>query len=141
MNNAKLRFAIGLIAALVSLAGCAGKVRYPNYYVLSLPTPAGAAMQSAPAFGPAAVREFSAPGFLTDGPIVYRQSLAQLGFYNYHRWAEDPRRAVTGAIVRELRARGIFQSVDLLDGRGSPAYLITGTLDHLEEVDDGPSVS
>jgi ABC-type transport auxiliary lipoprotein component len=64
-----------------------------------------------------------------------------LDFYNYHRWAVDPRRAVTAVMVREMQTRGLFQSVDMFDGRGTPECLVTGTLDHLEEVDHGSDVS
>jgi hypothetical protein len=44
-------------------------------------------------------------------------------------------------MVREMQARGVFQSVDVFDGRESPEYLVKGTLEHLEEVDEGASVS
>src|SRR5260370_36704154 len=44
-------------------------------------------------------------------------------------------------MVREMQARGLFQSVDVFDGRQSPECLVTGTLDHLEEVDQGGAVS
>jgi hypothetical protein len=44
-------------------------------------------------------------------------------------------------MVREMQARELFQSVDVYDGRGSPACLFTGTIDHLEEVDNGSDVS
>jgi Putative bacterial lipoprotein (DUF799) len=40
-----------------------------------------------------------------------------------------------------MQSRGLFQSVDVFDGRGSPECLVTGTLDHLEEVDEGANVS
>jgi ABC-type uncharacterized transport system auxiliary subunit len=146
MHNSKLIATIALMTALVSLCGCAGKIRYPSYYALDLPTPVAAANQPAPTqltptHGSAVVREFDAPRFLRGGPIAYWESQDQLGFYEYHRWAEDPRRAVTAAIVRELQARGLFQSVGLFDGRESPECMITGTLEHLEEVDQGSSVS
>jgi uncharacterized lipoprotein YmbA len=141
MRNPKLMLAVGLTTALTSLAGCAGKIRYPSYYVLNVPAPAPATDRSKPILGVAAVREFSAPEFLREGPIAYRQSPEQLDFYNYHRWAVDPRRLVTTAMARELQTRGLFQSVDVFDGRGTPEYLVTGTLDHLEEVDRGANVS
>lgn len=130
-----------LVTGLVSIAGCAGKVRYPSFYVLNVPAPVAVAGRTQPALGTVQIRQFSAPGFLTEGPITYRQSPNQLGFYNYHHWAEDPRRAVTTAMVRELQSRGLFKSVDLFDGKASPACLITGRLDHLEEVDDGSTVT
>jgi hypothetical protein len=44
-------------------------------------------------------------------------------------------------MVREMQARGLFQSVDVFDGHGSPECLVTGTLEHLEEVDQGANVS
>jgi ABC-type uncharacterized transport system auxiliary subunit len=141
MNKSKLIVLVVLMTALVSLAGCTGKIRYPNYYALDLPTPVSAANQPAPTHGSVAVREFDAPRFLRGGPIAYRESQDQLGFYEYHRWAEDPRRVVTAAMVREMQARGLFQSVDLFDGHGSPECMITGTLEHLEEVDQGANVS
>ena len=141
MRSLKLILTVGLTTALTSLAGCAGKIRYPSYYILNVPAPAPATDRSKPVLGPAAVREFSAPEFLREGPIAYRQSPEQLDFYNYHRWAVDPRRAVTAAVVGEMQTRGLFQSVGVFDGRGSPEYLVSGTLDHLEEVDHGSDVS
>jgi ABC-type uncharacterized transport system auxiliary subunit len=125
------------IVAVACLAGCGGKIRYPNYYVLNLPAPVLSVAQTKPLPGSVAVREFGAPSFLRAGPIVYRQSAEQLDFYDYHRWAVDPRSAVTGAVVQHMQARGIFQSVYLFDGRGPSDYLLTGTLEQLEEVDRG----
>jgi ABC-type uncharacterized transport system auxiliary subunit len=141
MYNSKQARAIIIVTVLVSLAGCAGKVRYPSYYVLDVPARPSVNDRPQPILGSVAVREFSAPEFLREGPIAYRPSPEQLDFYNYHRWAEDPRRVVTAAVVREMQARGIFQSVVLFDGRGTPEGLVTGTLDHLEEVDQGSNVS
>jgi ABC-type uncharacterized transport system auxiliary subunit len=140
MRNSKLILTIGLMATIVSLVGCAGKIRYPSYYILNVPSVVPAT-QSAPILGSVAVREFDAPRFLREGPIAYRPSAEQLDLYDYHRWAEDPRRVVTTAIVQQIRARGIFQSVDVFDGRASSECLLTGTVDHLEEVDHGTNVS
>jgi cholesterol transport system auxiliary component len=141
MRNSKLMLAIGPMIALSTMAGCAGKIRYPSYYVLNVPAPVLAGDQSKPILGPVALREFSAPGFLKGGAIAYRPSPEQVDFYDYHRWAEDPRRVVTSAMAREMQARRLFQSVDLFDGRGTPEYLLTGVIDHLEEVDQGSNIS
>jgi ABC-type uncharacterized transport system auxiliary subunit len=137
--NLRLTYGIAFIAASLSLAGCS-KIRYPSYYALSVPLPPSAS-QPKPIFGSVAVKEFSAPGFLREGPIVYRPSADQVNFYDYHRWAEDPRRAVTRVLVNQMRAQGVFRSVDIYDGHGSPECLLTGTLDHLEELDGGSAVS
>ncbi len=141
MRHSKVIFAFGLTAALVSLNGCGGKIRYPSYYVLNVPAPPSTDNPPKPVLGSVAIREFSAPRFLREGPIVYRPSPERLDFYNYDRWAEDPRRVTTEALAREIRARGLFESVDVYDGRQSPECLITGTLDQLEEVDQGSKVS
>jgi ABC-type uncharacterized transport system auxiliary subunit len=141
MRHTKLILGFGLITALLGLAGCGGKIRYPNYYVLNVPAPPPANNGLTPVLGSVTVREFDAPRFLKEGPIAYRPSPEQLEFYDYHHWAEDPRRVITKAMVREMQAREIFRSVDVFDGRGTPEYLVTGTLDHLEEVDQGSNVS
>jgi cholesterol transport system auxiliary component len=128
-------------ATLLGLAGCASKVRYPSFYVLNVPAPPSRGAHAAPILGSAAVQEFTAAGFLKGGSIVYRPSAEQVGFYDYNRWAEDPRQVVTKAFVQEIQSRAIFSSVQLYNGRESPDYLLTGTLDHLEEVDEGRKVS
>lgn len=129
------------LAASVCLGGCAG-VRYPNYYVLTVPQqPAFPGAPTKQALGSVAVREFSAPRFLKEGAIVYRPGPEQLDYYTYALWAEDPRRVATEALVWELHERGLFKSVDLYDGRQTPDCLITGSLDHLEEFDEKSNVS
>jgi len=93
------------IAALIgflTLGGCA-KIRYPDYYVLNLPNPVSASRGSGPISATVAVREFRAPQYLRQGAIAYRPEAEQIAFYDYHRWAEDPRQSVTTAIVRELK--------------------------------------
>jgi len=137
MSHAKLISVVFFAGISVIPAACGGKIHYPSYYVLNLPPPAPQPAQSKPSLGAAAVRQFSAPRFLRAGAIVYRQSPEQLGFYNYDRWAVDPRSVVTSAFVEVLESRNIFQSVRTSDGRAISDYLITGTLDHLEEVDQG----
>lgn len=132
-----------LAATLIVFAGLAGcaKVRYPNYYELGLPAPASTSANAVSIPGTVSVREFRAARYLTKGPIVYRPEPEQIAFYNYEYWAEDPRRAVTTAVIHELQHTGVFESAGWFDGRGNPDYLITGSLDRLEEVDSGTSVA
>jgi ABC-type uncharacterized transport system auxiliary subunit len=85
------------------------------------------------------VREFRAPAYLKQGPIAYRPEPEQSAFYDYPHWAEDPRRTVTAAVVGYLQQT--FESAEPYDGRGDGEFLLTGTLDHLEELDIGRSVS
>jgi ABC-type uncharacterized transport system auxiliary subunit len=71
---------------------------------------------------------------------VYRASPEQIGFYDYHRWAADPRQFVTTVIVERLRASGNLAEVMVYDGRSHADYIITGRLEKLEEVDYGGGV-
>jgi ABC-type uncharacterized transport system auxiliary subunit len=140
MRHGKLVRVVFFAGIFVILAACGGKIHYPSYYVLNLPPPTPQAAQSKPLTASVAVRQFSAPRFLRGGAIVYRQSPEQLGFYNYDRWAVDPRGAITSGFVRALESRTLFQSVRPFDGGATSDYLITGTLDDLEEVDQSHGV-
>ena len=122
------------LAALVILASCGGRVRYPNYYTLNLPAP--------PDPPPAenvhtavAVREFRAPAYLRQGAIVYKATPEQIGFYAYHRWAINPCEFVTNSVIERLRASGDFARVKPYDGRPDTEYVLSGRLEKLEEID------
>ena len=122
------------LAALVILTGCAGKVRYPNYYTLNLPAPPDPpAAENAHAT--LAIREFRAPTYLRQGAIVYKTSPEQIGFYAYDRWAMDPRDFVTNAVRERLRASGAFARVQAYDGSRDVDYVLSGRLEKLEEFD------
>jgi len=125
---------VTVVLASTLLTGCVSKIKYPNYYTLHLapvtdPPPKG---EQLPSIG---VREFQAPGYLRQGPIVYRISPEQIGFYEYHRWAVDPRQVITNAVVERLAASGSFARVAVYDGRDDVDYILAGRLDKLDEVD------
>jgi ABC-type uncharacterized transport system auxiliary subunit len=131
----KLLNALALILAIVApLTGCGGKLRYPSYYTLNLPAPPDPPAAQADRTS-IAVREFQSPGYLRQGPIVYRTTPEEVGFYEYHRWAVDPRTLVTSAVVEHLRAGGQFTMVSMYDGRPNNDYVFSGKLEKLEEVD------
>jgi len=122
------------LAALVILAGCGGRVRYPNYYTLNLPAPPDPpAAENAHAA--VAVREFRAPAYLKQGAIVYKPAPEQIGFYVYHRWAINPCEFVTDSVIARLRASGDFARVKPYDGRPDIEYVLSGRLEKLEEID------
>ena len=126
--------ALALMAALLpALAGC-GRVRYPAYYTLNLPSPPDP-LAPENVRTSIAVREFQSPGYLRQGPIVYRTTPEEVGFYEYHRWAADPRMLVTSAVIDHLRAVGQFSTVSMYDGRPNNDYVFSGRLEKLEEVD------
>jgi ABC-type uncharacterized transport system auxiliary subunit len=122
------------LVALMILAGCGGAVKYPNYYTLHLQPPADPPAQEGVRVS-LAVREFRSPSYLRQGAIVYKTSPEQIGFYNYHRWAVDPREFVTNAVTERLRASGNFTQVKVYDGRSDIDYVLSGRLERLEEID------
>ena len=116
------------------LTGCMGSAKFPTYYTLQVPSaqlPPDAGEHQASV----AVREFRSPAYLRQGAIVYRASPEVVGFYHYHRWAVDPREALTQAIEDRLRASGRFALVKSYDGRSDVDYILSGSLEKLEEVD------
>jgi ABC-type uncharacterized transport system auxiliary subunit len=126
------------MGALV-LAGC-GSVRYPRTYVLNFPHPVLQATPSNGALGPVAIRELQCPEYLCEGRIVYRSSPEEVGFYEYHRWAMNPRQAITQYLEDSLRARSLFQSVMVHERGSEAAYILTGNIQRFEEVDQGRNV-
>ena len=121
------------MGALV-LAGC-GSVRYPTTYVLNFPPPVPQPAGSNGALSAVAVREFQCPEYLCEGRIVYRSSPEEVGLYEYHRWAMDPRQAITQYVVESLRAQSVFKSVGVHERGSEAAYMLSGKIEQLEEVD------
>jgi ABC-type uncharacterized transport system auxiliary subunit len=127
------------VLATLALAAC-GSVRYPASYLLNLPAPPLEAEPSQGPLGPVAVREFRCPEYLCDGRIVYRPTSEEVGFYEYHRWAASPRQAITESITHALRARSLFKSVAVHERGIEAAYVLIGSIEQLEEVDEGRDV-
>ena len=123
-----------VMAALIVMVACGGPAKYPNYYTLHLPPPPDPPVQEG-IHTSLAVREFRSPAYLRQGAIVYKTSTEQIGFYDYHRWAVDPREFLTNAVADHLRASGNFAQVKLYDGRSDIDYVLTGRLEKLEEID------
>jgi ABC-type uncharacterized transport system auxiliary subunit len=140
MNMKKRRIAgCFVLATLIILVGCGGAAKYPNYYTLHIQPPVDPPAQEG-VRTTLAVREFRSPAYLRQGAIVYKTSPEQIGFYNYHRWAVDPREFLTNAVADNLRASGNFAQVKLYDGRSDIDYVLSGRLEKLEELDYGGGV-
>jgi len=122
-----------MLMLLPALVGC-GRVRYPAYYTLNLPAPPDPPAPDSVRTR-IAVREFQSPNYLRQGPIVYRATPEEIGFYEYHRWAADPRQLVTSAVIDHLRASGQYAMVSTYSGHPDDDYIFSGKLEKLEEVD------
>jgi ABC-type uncharacterized transport system auxiliary subunit len=122
------------LLGLVMLGGCA-KVRYPTNYMLTFPPHVAPGAKPREALDALVIREFRCPEYISQGRIVYRPSPEEVGFYEYHRWAVEPSRAVTRLVGDTLRARSLFRNVATQERGVKAAYELTGTLERLEEVD------
>jgi ABC-type uncharacterized transport system auxiliary subunit len=129
--------AAGLVLAL--LASCGGKVPPTHYYVLDLPAPEAKPADTLPYT--AVVMPFRGSEMLMQDRIVYRESPSQVGFYEYHRWAEDPKTTILRSLLSQLRANGTFNRVVVFEGRTNVDYVVRGRLEQLEEIDYGGGVS
>src|SRR4029079_1228265 len=81
------------------------------------------------------IEPFRTTNLLRQDRIVYRPSPVEVGFYEYHRWADPPNDAVTTALADQLLRGRIFQSVELSDRGGKTNYVLRGSIDRLQEVD------
>ncbi len=123
-----------LVSVVGLLAGC-GSVRGPatRYYKLDIPpapTPAG---PSVPA--PLRIEPFQTTSLLRQDQIVYCPSPVEVGFYEYHRWAEPPTNTITKALADQLTGRRLFQSVEISSGPEKTEYVLRGSIERLQEVD------
>ena len=125
-------FWVSIVVGL--LAGC-GSVHGPatKYYKLDIPPAPAPAGPSAPI--PLWIEPFRTTSLVRRDRIVYRPSPVEVGFYEYHRWAEPPNDTVTKALADQLTGRRLFQSVGISDGAERAAYVLRGSIDRLQEVD------
>ena len=82
MQRQRATFLVITLTIATAFAGCVGKVKYPTYYTLHVP-PVPDPSSGPEARTSVAVREFRSPGYLRQGPLVYRASAEQIGFYEY----------------------------------------------------------
>jgi ABC-type uncharacterized transport system auxiliary subunit len=128
-----------VIGIVLASASC-GPAKYARTYILDFPAGATAGAPATESFGSLAVREFQCPQYLCEGRIVYRPTPEEIGFYEFHRWATNPRLMLTQFVAGSIRARGSFQSVTLQESGVESAYVLKGSIDRLEEVDLGTDV-
>jgi ABC-type uncharacterized transport system auxiliary subunit len=115
-------------------AGC-GSERVPatRYYKLDIPPAPASAGPPAPIS--LRIEPFRTTSLLRQDRIVYRPSPVEVGFYEYHRWAEPPNDSVTRALADQLTRRHVFHSVAISDGGEKTDFVLRGSIDRLQEVD------
>jgi ABC-type uncharacterized transport system auxiliary subunit len=138
MKIKPLMFACVSVAALLTTS--CGKVRYPNYYTLSLAPTMAPHDNGGRRLGSVKVRDFETPPYLRQGRIAYRETPTQVGYYDYHRWVTNPGATVTAAIIGGLRSSGLFSEVHSDATHMKADFLLTGQLERLDEIDYGGGV-
>lgn len=124
------------VAVVASCLACGASGPPTRYYALDLPRSPPAAERLAHT---AVLMPIRAGEIAGQGRIVYRESPHEVGFYEYHRWAEDPEDSLAEALASELLALGTFASVTPFDGRTQADFILRGELRSIEEIDyDGP---
>jgi uncharacterized lipoprotein YmbA len=137
--TAKAFLTVSASVAALMTAAC-GAVRYPTYYTLNVaPAPMPAADDARRPVA-VAVRRFETPDYIRQGRIVYRETPHEIGFYDYHRWADDPGATITTAMIDALRSARLFSAVVPYDGQANPEHVLSGRLVRLDEVDYGGGV-
>jgi ABC-type uncharacterized transport system auxiliary subunit len=141
-TKGQLRWLAGIpFMAILAISGCGGKVHYPTMYMLNLPAPAARTPGPAePVLGPLVVDEFRCPEYLCEGRIVYRPSPEEVGFYEYHRWAMNPHESITQYVADTARAKSVFKAVSINRRDVKAAYILSGSIEHFEEMDQGHDV-
>jgi ABC-type uncharacterized transport system auxiliary subunit len=135
-----LRAAFALAGAL-TIMGC-GATRYPAHYVLTFEPPASPeAAAPATGIGTLAIRELQCPDYLCEGRIVYRPTSSEVGFYQYHRWAVSPGAMIAQHLADRVRAGSLFASVSEDDSHVATDFVLTGSIERFEELDDARSVA
>jgi ABC-type uncharacterized transport system auxiliary subunit len=123
---------------IVVISAC-GSARYPAYYTLHF-EPSTPVAAPARGIGSLTIKELGCPDYLCEGRIVYRPTPIEVNFYQYHRWAVTPRDMVTDYLAQRVRERSLFTSVSGGASRATTDFVLTGTLDRLEEVDEARQV-
>lgn len=131
---------MSIVTLTLLIASCGGGAKRPHYYALELPPPPDPASTNYRLPGTIAVCRFEASPYLRQGRIVYRDTPEEVGFYEYHRWAEEPAETVTTAMTVALRSSRLFSVVKRYDGRNEQDYMLNGRLERLEELDYGGPV-
>jgi ABC-type uncharacterized transport system auxiliary subunit len=134
-----LRAAFTLVGTLAATA--CGAVRYPAHYVLSFEPPSPQATTRERDIGTLAIRELRCPDYLCEGRIVYRPTPAEVGYYQYHRWAVSPGTMMAQHLAERIRAGSLFGSVSNDGSHVATDFVLMGSIERFEEVDEARSVA
>jgi ABC-type uncharacterized transport system auxiliary subunit len=123
------------ILVVVSVFTGCGSVRAPTIKYYKLDVPPVPAPTGPPVTASLRIEPFHTASLLRQDRIVYRPSAVEVGFYEYHRWAEPPNDTLTRALADQIMKRRFFQSVAVSNGVEKADYVLRGNVERLQEVD------
>jgi ABC-type uncharacterized transport system auxiliary subunit len=128
------------VLAIFLFSAC-GKTRYPIKYILDYPQASARGKTPKQLPGTVLVREFRCSEYLCRGPIVFRPGPEEVGYYEYHRWAMNPRLPITHLTVEVLRAQSLFDCVAPYEKGTEPDFVFSGQIERFNEIDRGRDVA
>jgi ABC-type uncharacterized transport system auxiliary subunit len=131
-------FYAAVVAACLSVALClqgCGTVPGVRYYTLNGSDSLEAASSSADSLV-LRVERFAVAEPYADRRIVYREKRREVGFWDFHMWAESPDRMITAKVADLLTETGTFKKVDSFPYVWDKAdFVLKGAVLAFEEVD------
>jgi ABC-type uncharacterized transport system auxiliary subunit len=136
--NRRLVWIAALAAGLLS--GC-GAARPSKYYQLTVPGDSGTATERSPYPVTLLLGPLRASHLYREDHIVYSSSGANMGTYEYQRWAEPPTEMLVDVLLRDLRASGRYRAVDVLRSNSHGDYILYGRLYDFKEISGAQMVA
>lgn len=127
------------VAAVIVAVPLACKIPQTRYYSIDYPHSADASAAAAAIPASLVVERFRGSEAYTRDRLVYRESLNELNFYEYHRWTSSPVDMATELMLHTLKTRGRFAGVHSIRESEKGDLVLRGWVEHFEEVDQ-PSV-
>ncbi len=123
--------------ALVTPSGC-GAARPSKYYQLTVPGEQSAAQGADPVPATLLLGPLLASHLYREDRIVYSMGGAQMGTYEYQRWAEPPTEMIEEVLLRRLRASGHYKAVYAHRSNANGDFVLRGRLYDFKEVSGSP---
>jgi len=129
--NRRLVWIAALAAGLLS--GC-GAARPSKYYQLTVPGESATASERSPYAVTLLLGPLRASHLYREDHIVYSSTGANMGTYEYQRWAEPPTEMLVDVLLRDLRASGRYRAVEVLRSNSHGDYILYGRLYDFKEI-------
>lgn len=131
------------VLVMAALLGGCGAARPSKYYQLTIPTDNSAQQVPDPAPAPVTllVGNLFASHLYREDRIVYSAAGAEMGTYEYQRWAEPPAEMIQEVLLRELRTSGRYRAVYAQRSNVNGDFLLRGRLYDFKEVSENGMVA